>query len=362
MKRRQFIGALGGAAAVSACQPEAAGPAAAAGSSERFQWKLVTTWPPNFPGMGSGVNTLVRNIERMSAGRIRITVYAGGELVPALEVFDTVSRGSAEMGHGAAYYWRGQSEAAQFFCAIPFGMTAHEMNGWLYHGGGLELWREVYAPFNLMPFPAGNTGVQMGGWFNKRIDSIEDLRGLKMRIPGIGGEALRRAGGTPVTLPGAEIFTALQTGSIDATEWVGPYNDIAAGLHQVARYYYYPGWQEPGPTLECIVNREAWESLPEDLQAVVAVACQAANIDMISEYMARNASSLEQLQADPNVEILQFPPQVLQGLKALTRQVIDELVAADPIVARVWASYRGFLEESERYQRISEQAYLGTRA
>ena len=298
----------------------------------------------------------------MSAGRIRIQVYAAGELVPALEVFDTVSRGAAEIGHGAAYYWRGQSEAAQFFCSIPFGMNAHEMNGWLYYGGGLELWREVYAPFDLVPFPGGNTGVQMGGWFNRRIESMGDLRGLKMRIPGIGGEALRLAGGTPVTLPGSEIFTALQTGSIDATEWVGPYNDVAIGLHQAARYYYYPGWQEPGPTLECIVNREAWDSLPDDLKAVVEVACQAVNLDMTSEYMARNAAALRQLEADPNVEVLGFPAPVLAGLKALTSAVVEDLAARDPTVARVWASYRAFLEESTTWQRVSEQAILATRA
>jgi TRAP-type mannitol/chloroaromatic compound transport system substrate-binding protein len=201
----------------------------------------------------------------------------------------------------------------------------------------------------------------MGGWFNKRIDRIEDLRGLKMRIPGIGGEALRRAGGTPVTLAGGEIFTALQTGSIDATEWVGPYNDVATGLHQAARYYYYPGWQEPGPTLECTVNREAWDSLPDDLKSVIEVACQAANMDMISEYMARNAASLRQLEADPNVEILSFPADVLQSLRELTYEVVEDLAAGDPLVARVWASYRAFLEESTAYQRISEQAYLATR-
>jgi TRAP-type mannitol/chloroaromatic compound transport system substrate-binding protein len=266
------------------------------------------------------------------------------------------------MGHGAAYYWRGKSEAAQFFASIPFGLNAHEMHGWLYYGGGLELWREVYAPFDLMPFPAGNTGVQMGGWFNKRIGGMGDLRGLKMRIPGIGGEALRMAGGTPVTLPGSEIFTALQTGSIDATEWVGPYNDVAIGLHQVARYYYYPGWQEPGPTLECIVNRAAWDSLPDDLQAIVRVACQATTLDMTSEYMARNANALAQLEADPNVEILRFPEAVLAGLKTLTYQVVDGIAGRDPLVARVWDSYREFLDASEPWQRVSEQAYLATRA
>jgi TRAP-type mannitol/chloroaromatic compound transport system substrate-binding protein len=362
MKRRHFFGALGGAATATACGPAADSGSATAVSTERFNWKLVTTWPPNFPGLGTGVNTLVRYIETMSAGRIRIQVYAAGELIPALEVFDAVSRGTAEIGHGAAYYWRGQSEAAQFFCSIPFGMNAHEMNGWLYYGGGLDLWREIYGPFNLMPFPAGNTGVQMGGWFNKRIDTIADLRGLKMRIPGVGGEALRLAGGTPVTLPGSEIFTALQTGSIDATEWVGPYNDVAMGLHQAARYYYYPGWQEPGPTLECIVNGDAWNELPVDLQAIVEVACQATNLDMTSEYMARNANSLRQLEEDPKVEILRFPEPVLASLKTLTYEVIEGLAAGDPRVARVWNSYRAFLDESATWQRVSEQAYLETRA
>ena len=362
MKRRQFIGGLTGAAAVSACQPAAETGTAAAASTERFEWKLVTTWPPNFPGLGTGVNTLVHYIEAMSAGRIKIRVYAANELIPALEVFDAVSRGTAEMGHGAAYYWRGQSEAAQFFCSIPFGMNAHEMNGWLYYGGGLELWREVYEPFNLMPFPAGNTGVQMGGWFNKRIDSIADLKGLKMRIPGVGGEVLKLAGGTPVTLAGSEIFTALQTGSIDATEWVGPYNDVAMGLHQVARYYYYPGWQEPGPTLECIINREAWDTLPDDLKAMVQVACQATNMDMTSEYMARNATSLQQLEDNPEVQVLGFPGPVLENLKRLTSEFVTDLAAKDPLVQRVWDSYRAFLEESAPWQKISEQAYLETRA
>ena len=361
MKRRELITTLGSAAALTACAGGSGsvdGPA----SSQRFRWKMVTTWPPNFPGLGTAVNTLARYLNTMSDGRLTLDVYASGELIPAFEVFDAVSRGTAEIGHGAAYYWRGQSEAAQFFCTVPFGMTAHEMNGWFYYGGGLQLWREVYAPFDLMPFPAGNTGVQMGGWFNRRIETMADLRGLKMRIPGIGGEALNRAGGTPVSLPGAEIFTALQTGTIDATEWVGPYNDMAIGLHQAARYYYYPGWQEPGPTLECIVNQAAWESLPPDLQAIVSVACQAVNLDMTAEYMARNANALRELEENPNVEVLEFPPAVLSGLERLTLEVIEELAAADPIVARVWASYSEFRAASTPWQRISEQAVLESRA
>lgn len=359
MKRREFIGGLGGGAALAACTPQTEQQGVSS-SAERFSWKLVTTWLPNFPGLGTGVNTLARYIREMSAGRMEITIYAAGELVPAFEVFDAVSQGSAEMGHGAAYYWRGKSEAAQFFATIPFGMNAHEQNAWLYYGGGLELWREVYEPFNLMPFPAGNTGVQMGGWFNRPIDSMADLDGLKMRIPGIGGEVLRRAGGTPVNLPLSEIFTALQTGSIDATEWVSPYNDVAIGLHQAARYYYYPGWQEPAPTLECIINRDAWDSLPEDLQAIVRVACQATTLDMISEFMARNATALAQLQADENVELRKFPDDVLAGLKELTRSVVEELAVDDPLFARVWDSAREFMAISQPWQVISEQAYLST--
>ena len=360
MKRRQFIGGLAGGAALAACAPQTQDRGVAA-TAERFSWKLVTTWLPNFPGLGTGVNTLARYIREMSAGRLDVTVYAAGELVPAFEVFDAVSQGSAEMGHGAAYYWRGKSEAAQFFATIPFGLNAHEQNAWLYFGGGLELWREVYEPFNLMPFPAGNTGVQMGGWFNRPIERMADLHGLKMRIPGIGGEVLRRAGGTPVNLPLSEIFTALQTGSIDATEWVSPYNDVAIGLHQAARYYYYPGWQEPGPTLECIVNRDAWDSLPEDLQAMVRVACQATNMDMVSEFMALNATALEQLSSDETVEVRKFPDEVLNELKELTYTVLDELAAEDPMLARVWTSYREFMNRSQPWQAISEGSYLSTR-
>lgn len=361
MKRRNFVAGLGGAAALAGCAEPRVGGAGGADSGRRFSWKMVTTWPPAFPAVGTGAESLARNIREMSGGRIDIRVYAAGELIPAFEVFDAVSRGTAEIGHGASYYWRGKTEAAQFFSSIPFGLNAHEMNAWLYYGGGLELWREVYAPFNLIPFPAGNTGVQAGGWFRRPIDSLADLRGLRMRIPGIGGEVLRLAGGTPVNLPGAEIFTALQTGNIDATEWIGPYNDIAFGLHQVARYYYYPGWQEPGPALECIVNRSAWEELPPDLQAIVAVACKAANLDVTAEFMARNAASLRELEDNPAVELRVFPDDVLAELKTLTYRVIDELAAGDATVAKVWDSYRAFMQQSAPWQRLAEQSYLETR-
>ena len=249
MKRRDIVrgaGLAAAAAGLAACAPRTAGGPASGDSSLRLQWKMVTSWPTNFPGLGTGAAKLAETITQASGGRLTVKVYGAGELVPAFEVFDAVSRGTAEMGHSAAYYWKGKAAAAPFFCAVPFGLNAQEMNGWLYNGGGLELWRELYAPFGLVPFPAGNTGVQLAGWFRKPLATLEDLKGLKMRIPGLGGEVMARVGATPVNLPGAEIFSSLQSGAIDAAEWVGPYNDLAFGLHRAAKYCYYPGWQEPG--------------------------------------------------------------------------------------------------------------------
>lgn len=363
MKRRHFVGGLAAAASVAACSKPAADCAdGSAAANERFEWSCVTSWPPKFPGMGVGVENLARRIEVASAGRLKIKVYGGGELVPPFEVFDAVSRGTVEMGHDASYYHKGKLDAAQFFCAIPFGLNYLELNGWLYYGGGLELWRELYAPFNLVPIPCGNTGVQMGGWFNKQINSAEDLKGLKMRIPGLGGEVLRRAGGTPVTLPGSEIFTSLQTGAIDATEWVGAYNDVSFGLHKAARYYYYPGWHEPGPGLETMINKAAWDSLPADLQMIVETSCQSITADMVAEYTHGNAYALQQLREDPNVELRKFPRDVLDLLRKLTDEIVAEWIDDDPAAKKIADSYYEFLEKSAYAQQVTEQAYLETRS
>jgi len=361
MRRRQFVGGLAAAATLSACAKETAECGDGNVSQETFEWSCVTSWPPKFPGLGMAPENLADRVEAASAGRLKIKVYGAGEIVPAFEVFDAVSRGTVEMGHDASYYHKGKVDAAQFFTAIPFGMTNLELNGWLYYGGGMELWRELYEPFDLVPFPTGNTGVQMGGWFNKEISTVDDLRGLKMRIPGLGGEVLRRAGGTPVTLPGSEIFTALQTGAIDATEWVGPYNDASFGLHKAARYYYYPGWQEPGPGLETIINKTAWESLPADLQAIVTTSCQAITADMAAEYTHGNAASLRQLNADANIEIRPFPAEVIALLRSITKQVVDELMAADPAAAKIGKAYFDYLANVSENSRIAEKAYLDTR-
>lgn len=335
--------------------------AAIAPTQETIHWKMVTTWPKNFPGLGAGANRYAQLVNEMSGGRLEVKVYGAKELVGALETFDAVSRGTAELGHGGAYYWKGKAAAAQFFSAVPFGMTAQEMNGWLYQGGGLELWQEVYEPFGLVPLAVGNSGTQMGGWFNKEINTIADLEGLKMRLPGLGGEVLRRAGGVPVLLPGGEIFPSLQTGAIDATEWVGPYNDLAFGLHKAAKYYYYPGWHEPGTTMELIVNKEALESLPADLQSIVINAAKVANIDMLANFTARNNQALKTLVDEHGVELRKFPDDVLLKLRELSEQVIAEEVAKDPMSAKVYKSFKAFNDQAVEYHRISEQAYLNAR-
>lgn len=322
-----------------------------------YKWRMVTTWPKGLPGLGLGAENFAKMVEQASSGRLQVRVYGAGDLVPALGVFDAVSSGSVEMGHGAAYYWKGKILAAPFFTAVPFGMNAQEMNAWMYYGDGINLWREAYAPFNLVPFPAGNTGVQMAGWFNKEINSIEDVKGTKMRIPGLAGEVWNRAGGVAVTKSGGELYTALQTGVIDATEWVGPYNDLALGFHQVAKYYYYPGWHEPGPTLELIINQDAYNSLPDDLKVIVTTAARAVNQDMLDEYTARNNAALKTLVEKHGVQLKPLPKSVLADLRRHSEEMYQELSAQDPFFAKVYKNYSSFAKQVRSYHEISEKAY-----
>lgn len=330
-------------------------------SAETFKWKLVTTWPKNYPGLGSAPENFVKMVDSMSNGRLQIKVYGADQLVPAFEVFDAVSQGTAEMGHGAAYYWTGKAKASPFFTSIPYGLNAQEMNGWLHYGGGLELWRELYEPFNLVPYAGGSTGVQMAGWFNREINSMADLKGIKMRIPGLGGDVITRAGGVSVTLPGGELYTAMQTGVIDATEWVGPYNDLAFGFHQVAKYYYYPGWHEPGPILEFIANKKALESLPDDLRAIVEVATRAINQDMLDEYTARNNQALVELVEVHKVDVRKLPDEVLAELRTLSKQVQEEMASENEFAKRVSDSVEAFKKQATAYHGISEEAYYQAR-
>ena len=336
--------------------------AAAPAKTETIEWKMVTTWPKNFPALGTGAEQLAQSINAMSGGRIHVKVYAAGELVPALEAFDAVSRGTAQISHGASYYWKGKVPAAQFFTTVPYGLTAQEMNSWLTQGGGMELWEEVYEPFNVMPLAAGNSGTQMGGWFNKEINSVADLNGLKMRMPGLGGEVLADAGVTVVNMPGSEMFTALQTGTIDATEFVGPYNDLAFGLYKAAKYYYYPGWQEPGSAIETVINKDAFTALPEDLQLIVRAAARQANAEMLDEFTAKNNSALETLVNEHGVILKRFPDDVLAEFRASTDVVMDKVAANDPMSQKVYDSMKDFKEKVMKWSDISERAFVNARA
>ena len=364
MKRRDVIRGLGAgaaAAAVAACSRDA-GPAGSAADARTFEWRLVTTWPANFPGLGTGAIDFAKRVEACSAGRLKIRIYGDGELVPAFETFDAVSSGTAEIGHGASYYWKGKVPASSFFASIPFGLIAQEMNAWLYHGGGWELWKEAYAPFGLLPVPCGSSGTQMGGWFRKEIRSLADIKGLKMRIPALGGEIIARAGGTPVTMPGSEIFTSLQSGAIDAAEWIGPYNDLAFGLHKAAKYYYYPGWQEPGSALEMIINQAAFDSLPEDLREIVLTCASATNDRMAAEFTARNAEALQTLVRDHGVQIRRYPDDVIRELQRLSAEVLEETARTDAMFRRVLDSLQAFRQTMTPYIDIAERAMLNTRA
>ncbi len=354
MDRRTFI-KNAGAGAIAAGAVISGAPAVHA--QKKYRWKMVTTWPKNFPGLGTGANHLAKIIGEMSGGRLTVKVYGAKELVPPFESFDAVSRGTAEMGHAAAYYWKGKSEAAQFFAAVPFGLNAQEMGGWIHHGGGQKLWDEVYGAFNLKPFAAGNTGVQMGGWFNKEINSPADYKGLKMRIPGLGGEVIKRAGATPVSLPGGEIFPSLQSGAIDATEWVGPYNDLAFGFYKAAKFYYWPGWHEPGTVLECFVNKKAYESLPKDLQSIVTEANKAAYNEMLSEFTTKNNAALVDLVTKHNVKLKRFTDATLKKMGELSRDVVAEVAEKDALTRKVYESFDNYRRQSVSWGSIGEEGY-----
>lgn len=356
MKRRAFL--YGGIGTVAACGP-AGDETLERSASETHSWRMVTSWPPNFPGFGSSANRLAESIGNLSDGRIDIEVFAAGELIPAFEVFDTVARGNMQMGHSSPTYWRGTIPAAPIFSSVPFGMLSSEHKAWMDHGGGLELWREIYGARGIVPFVAGNTGAQMGGWFKSEIRSVDDLVGLKMRISGFGAEVIQRAGAVAVSLPGSELFTSLATGVIDATEWNGPFNDMAWGLQEVASYYYYPGWHEPSGVLEALVSADAWAALSPHLQAVIDAACRSEADYVVAEFAARNQRALTTLTVDHGVQLRRFPDDVLTELRRLSFEVMDDLAAADADVARVYDSYRTYADAIGVWHEISEGAHQG---
>jgi TRAP-type mannitol/chloroaromatic compound transport system substrate-binding protein len=312
--------------------------------------------------LGTSAERLAKRIEAMSSGRLVVKVFAAGELVPALQCLDAVAGGTAEMGHDAAYYHVGKAPAAGFYTAVPFGMTATELEAWVGFGGGQELWDELYDQFGIQAFLAGNTGVQMGGWFRKEVKSVDDLKGLKFRMPGQGGQALAKLGVTVVTLPGGEIFANLQSGAIDGTEWVGPYNDLALGFYKVAKYYYWPGFHEPGSGLQCMVNKAKFTALAPDLQEIVKAACAAENGAVLAEFNGRSAPALKALIGEHGVQLRQFSKDLLIAFGNAAGEVMQEVRdEGDELTKRICASYFGFRGDIASWTRIADQAYANAR-
>lgn len=364
LKRRQLLtgGALSAAGLAAGCECGApVGGAALPGTVEQRELKMVTTWPKDFPGLGTMAERTAQFITEMSGGAMRVRVFAAGELVGAFESFDAVSNGAADLYHGAEYYWVGKSPGFAFFTAVPFGMTANEIMAWTEFGGGQELWDELSARFNIKPFAAGNTGHQMGGWFKREIKSLEDMRGLKVRMPGLGGEVLRRIGASAVALSGGEIYQALQSGAIDGTEWVGPWNDLAFGFYREAKYYYWPGFHEPGAQLGVGVNLDFWNDLTLQEKSIIEGACHRANHLSIAEYIHHNAAALDQLINDHGVELRRMPDDVMEALARESKNVLEETARTDDITGRIFESFKASLARSQAWSGISDEPYMNIR-
>ncbi len=356
MKRREFLFA-GAAAGATVTASTLAAPALASGKET---WKMVMPWPKGAPGVGVNAQRFADMVTAMSGGRLSIKVYGGGELVPPFECLDAVQNDVAQISHGASYYAAGKAKALQFFTTVPFGMLCTEFTGWLYFGGGQELWEETYAPFNVQPFYAGSSGVQAGGWFRREINTLDDLKGLKMRIAGLGGEVMRRLGVAVVMTPPGEITTAMLSGTVDAAEWVGPWNDIAFGLHKAAKYYYMPAFHEPGAALEVIINKERYAALPDDLKEIIKRAAQASTAEATADFTAHNIEAFKKL-PEFGVEKRTWSDEISKALATTSRTVLDELAASDPMAGKVHASYMAFVKDSVAYQHFFDRRMLEMR-
>jgi TRAP-type mannitol/chloroaromatic compound transport system substrate-binding protein len=325
------------------------------------KWRMVTSWPRRLPGPGMSAERIAERIRLLSGGRLEITVHAAGEIVPAFEVLDAVGNGVADIGHTAAFYWQGKMPAASFFTTVPFGLTPGEHVAWVEAGGGQGLWDELYAPFGVKPFMGGNTGVCMGGWFRREVKSLADLRGLKLRTLGLGGEVYRRLGATPQTTPPAEILVSLQSGVIDGAEFVGPGTDIALGLYRVAPFYYYPGFNKPNGTGECIISLKAWNALSEELKAVIAHACATEANYALAEMERLNAMALEALVNEHKVKLAVFPDDLVSAARKQANDVLGELAGRSALTGKVHASYAAFRERTGTWSRVSIESVLRAR-
>lgn len=366
MERRDFLkkaGLLGATAVgVAACGSQAETLTDAAENDNllpELDWEIATSWPVSLDTIFGGADTFANRVSALSGGKFKMTARAAGELAGGTEVLNVVEEGSVSVGHTASYYYVGKSPATAFGTALPFGLTARQQNAWLYEAGGLDMMQEFYAEkFNVIQFPAGNTGAQMGGWYNKEINQPSDLEGLKMRIPGLGGQVMDRLGATVQVIPGGEIFQALQTGAIDAAEWVGPYDDLTMGFHKVTSFYYYPGWWEPGPSLEVQINLDEWKKLPEVYQEIVKTAAYEANMTMLARYDAKNIAALDQLRSEADIELRPFSPEVLKAAEEASFDLFDETAQTDADFNSIYTEWKKFREGVQAWHGFNEATYL----
>lgn len=365
--RRAFLktAALAAPLAVAACdcaeRCASIAPAEASTGITPRRLKMVTTWPKDFPGLGDAAERTADFIGMLSGGAIEIEVFAAGELVGAFDSFDAVASGAADLYHGADYYWTSKSRAYPFFTAVPFGMTVTEQMGWLEAGGGQELWDRLAEPFGIKPFAAGNTGHQLGGWFKKELTDVDGLKGLAIRMPGIGGEVMRRAGASPVLLPGSELYSSLQNGTIDATEWVGPWNDLAMGFYREAKYYMWPGFHEPNAQLSMGMNLDLWTSMTAQEQAIFNAAARSANHESIGTFAIRNADALDVLTEDHGAILTPMPEDVMALLAEKTSEVLKEIAESSSIAREIYDSYMGALGKLMKLTTITDAAFISAR-
>ena len=365
MNRRDFtrtavLAALG-AGTLTACSDDRGdAPEATSGANvvtgPSVRWRLASSFSRSLDTIYGAAEVMADRVSDLTDGKFEIRCYPGGELVPAFEVLSNVQTGTVQMGHAASYYFIGKNPALAFDATVPFGLTARQYNAWLYHGGGLKLMRDLFADFNVINFPGGNTGMQMGGWFRVLVESLGDLNGLKMRIPGLGGQVMNEMGVNTQVYPSGEIYPALERGAIDAAEWVGPYDDERLGFHEIAPYYYYPGWWEPGPALTFYVNRDAYNQLPTMYQKAIDVAASEANVNMLAQYDHKNPAALQRL-LDKGAELRRFPDEVMSRAQEVTKQILEDTASGNPQYRKIYESYKTARSASYRWFGTAERAY-----
>jgi len=323
-----------------------------------FRLKLAETWPPNFPIFGDATKSMAKMAETMSNGRLIITIDSKNKHKAPFGIFDMVRSGQYDMGHSASYYWKGKVPETLYFTTMPFGMIAPEQYAWFYYGGGMELMEKLYDKYGMLSFPGGNTGNQMGGWFRKEINSVKDLQGLKMRIPGFAGEVLAKVGAKPTNIPAGELYTALERNTIDALEWVGPSLDLRMGFHKIAPFYY-TGWHEPATELQFLINKRVWKKLPPDLQEILRVAMRTAAYDMYIQSYHASSENWAKIAAEyPDIKIKTFPKSVIDALKKANKELLAEAAASSPLAKEIQDSQADYLKKVRVWTNISDKAYL----